>query len=471
MEQEQTQTLRVDSAKAIDKVVAQIRLPSFSHQIASLIILNFALIFIRPEDETSYSSVGWVFHQLHLSLLLSLIPLPFWLARVEKNWTIQTKALAGLILFGIVFIPFAVNNFWAASLARDLFLLSTCIVFPMAVFLPYRNRIRQLITACLLVGLFLGVFSVTHQGRGPGAFLGDENDLCFALAIFFPLPLFLFPLAQSFKGKFSLLIVIGTIIAGVVMTFSRGGFVGIVIALIYVFWKSKAKWLMSFVGIFLIGTTWYFAPEQYWEKMETINDPSSGTAKARQEIWKVALRIFLDPHHMLTGVGMGNVPYSLGKYEPRENLTRYGTSIAGRAVHSLYLQILAELGLIGIGLFLMIVIPSLCQNEKRSKEIDLLLYRLSTLAEIQRKKKDFDNSASLEGIQPKSLRKEIRFVSEELKFIQALSLGFNASWLALLSSGAFISVLYYPPLWVLTALTVTVEIYWRRIRRVLVDHP
>ncbi len=52
-------------------------------------------------------------------------------------------------------------------------------------------------------------------------------------------------------------------------------------------------------------------------------------------------------------------------YEPEENRTHWGKSAGGRAVHSVYVQILSDLGLAGMLIFLTAVLSSIRGNGQK----------------------------------------------------------------------------------------------------------
>ena len=120
----------------------------------------------------------------------------------------------------------------------------------------------------------------------------------------------------------------------------------------------------------------------------------------------------------ILGVGAGNWPWRVTEYElklpPSEARTR--RLLGGRVAHSLYFTLIPELGLIGIFVYAAIVI--------------LLFRRLFALARSPARSPS--DSAPLSAN------------------FALLAKAMIVSLLAFFSSGAFVSVLYYPHLWYLT---------------------
>ncbi|MBI3305041.1 O-antigen ligase family protein [Candidatus Parcubacteria bacterium] len=82
--------------------------------------------------------------------------------------------------------------------------------------------------------------------------------------------------------------------------------------------------------------------EIIYERALTITDISEISNQGRLRIWKTTLAAIV--HRPLLGVGLGNYPLIL-EQSPRE-------SKKGSSAHNLYLQLTAELGIAGLGVFL-----------------------------------------------------------------------------------------------------------------------
>ena len=189
------------------------------------------------------------------------------------------------------------------------------------------------------------------EGLGGEAF-GDSNGVAAFGVLFLPLALHLF-LGETRK-KWKILYFISFLLIGgmIVFTQSRGGFLGVVLALLYLFWRTPRKKKLAkilIVGVLLISP---FAGTAYINRIKTIEadeehrDFSSGS---RLVLWHAGLLVFID--HPVFGVGLLNyprakIPYEdklVGKYD--EALLDY--SFQGYKVgHSTWIcQILAEGGL------------------------------------------------------------------------------------------------------------------------------
>ena len=77
-------------------------------------------------------------------------------------------------------------------------------------------------------------------GRGFGAYFGDENDLAVSLTMAIPVAYFLFLHSQGSKRMLYGLCAV-LLILGVAISFSRGGFIGLVAIAIYCLWFTPRR--------------------------------------------------------------------------------------------------------------------------------------------------------------------------------------------------------------------------------------
>jgi len=211
----------------------------------------------------------------------------------------------------------------------------------------------------------------------------------------------------------------------VMLTFSRGGFVGLVAVGLYCWFRSPRK-VASMVSLaLLVAAMFYFAPEKYWTRIQTIQGEASGTTmgtgQGRIYTWKAGWRMFLD--YPVFGVGPGNFNWHLEDYEPPGGLQ--GKYHGGRAAHSLYFTLLPELGTVGVILFA------------------LMLF--STFKDLR---------SIRHGVEKQFNRPSENERSTKIKY---LTLALEGSVVAFLTSGAFISVLYYPCFWIWMAMVVALK--------------
>lgn len=249
-----------------------------------------------------------------------------------------------------------------------------------------------------------------------GTFLGDGNDFALSLCILLGLCVQLAYAAQSKGKKIFFWGILALLVLAVIGTQSRGGTLGMAAVFGYMWWRSPRKALgVVAIGIAAVGVLLY-APDAYFKRMSTLTAPQQeSSAEGRIQAWKAGLNMALDN---ALGVGAGNFPHAFPKYRSATAPVRWMTA------HSMYFLILGELGFLGLLLLLRLVFGSAGANAK-------LRNRLTK----QEKSDSVQQDAN------------IRLLNN-----------MTASVLGFAIAGAFLSVAYYPHVFVLGALLVVARL-------------
>ena len=223
-----------------------------------------------------------------------------------------------------------------------------------------RQRLRWLaVVIALSIGFYgakAGMWTVLTGSHGrvwgpPGTFIGDNNDL--ALALNMVLPLFIFLRRDETRPwvRHGLLAAFFLSIVGVLMTYSRGGFLGLAVVLLLVLLKERSKVTALLLLALAAPLVVSMLPEEWFARMDTIADyQQDGAANARFTAWKVAWGLAVD--HPLLGAGFK--PFTTESYQ------RYAPGYKQRRdAHSIIFQMLAEQGFLGLGLFIALIATTL----------------------------------------------------------------------------------------------------------------
>ena len=173
-----------------------------------------------------------------------------------------------------------------------------------------------------------------------------------------------------------------------------------------------------------------FAPDKYWNEIESIGDRKDATADHRIELWKIATRMYLD--NPVLGVGPGNFRWRIGDYQTQEQIDHFGRSLAGSAiVHSTYFEVLSETGTVGLVSFLSMIGLTFRDLRRASKRCDRALAsrRLPLPASVKR----------------------------NLEWARAYALAFQGGLLGFLTSSAFVSTTYFSTIWMMCASSVAIR--------------
>ncbi len=375
---------------------------------------------------------------LHLPFFASMGLLLFLIAEKPALKDKPTKWFLGLVILMAIHIPFAVNNHWAFVYTQMVF---TYLVIHLAItkYVVSYKMLRKMMFLWLICGMFLCIQGVLHGGEVKGsAFFSDNNDFSLAMNMFLGISFFRF--VENPKKHISVLAIVGLFLFGILVSFSRGGFVGLCVMTVFILAKARRKMLGALLVIAMIVFVSQVAPSSYWDKMKTITnleetEEYQGSSGGRIYYWERAWEMFLD--HRLFGVGPGNFNWNVSQYEPEGGLR--GKTRGGRASHSLYFTLIPELGLVGCFFFGM-----------------MLFTNYKTLRGIRKKfkgkKRTQASHRRAENQGNEGLKGEDSETSQVMNMMYYDSLGISAALIGFLASGAFLSVLYYPHFWILSSI-------------------
>jgi probable O-glycosylation ligase (exosortase A-associated) len=190
--------------------------------------------------------------------------------------------------------------------------------------------------------------------------IGDNND--FGLALNMTLPLFFF-LAQTetnrWVKRFMGLLFIITIPA-IFFTYSRGALVGLSAVFVLMVLQSRRRFALipvAALGLFLALS---FAPEKWQDRMDLTRSALDSSAQSRLNAWAYARALAAD--YPVTGGGFATFTEPLfERYWPGKIGLIYGA-------HSVYFQVLAEHGYVGLTLYLLLVLSCLATTRRLRKE-------------------------------------------------------------------------------------------------------
>ncbi|MBI4523202.1 MAG: putative O-glycosylation ligase, exosortase A system-associated [Deltaproteobacteria bacterium] len=198
-------------------------------------------------------------------------------------------------------------------------------------------------------GIKGGIFSLVTGGRhrvyGPEeSFIADNNEMALALNMTLPMIWWLAQNAKSFRAKQGWIAMFGLSVIAIIFTFSRGGFLTLILIALLLFKNSRKKFLViSVAGVILLVLSFYIG-EHWTGRMESIGEyQQESSAMSRITAWGVAWNFALE--HPLFGGGF--------KVMSPEIYWRYGVQ-SGIVSHSIYFGTLAEHGFLGLVIYLLI---------------------------------------------------------------------------------------------------------------------
>jgi O-antigen ligase len=367
-----------------------------------------------------------VLPQLKLQMLVILAIPVLWIASPVRPWTRVLTLQTAFLLWCVKSLPLAFNYYNVYMISRLMY-GNVAIGIALTWVGSHLRDLRRLIWIWLAVMCYQAFWALTHNGRGTGGFFGDENDLALACATALA-----FALAglERMPGRVRWLLAgaVVLLLAGIVASFSRGGFVGLVAMVGYLIVASRHR--VRSLALIGAGALLFlaFAPSTYLDELRTIQQTDDGTAKGRKFLWKAAYNMWLD--HPVLGVGAANSAFYIGRYQPHnfEGSEYNERDWSGMALHSSWFTLLAEHGIVGVVLFTLMV--------------------LGQFQTIRRLRRDVRARSDV----PVALAREV----------ECLSVGLNGAVAGFVGCGTFLSVLYYPYIWYFTVLAAALDIAVRR---------
>lgn len=371
---------------------------------------------------------------MKIPLLCSIVLFSGWILAPRKPMSRQTICM--LLFWGLVCIgiPFATNYYSAFRVARTLFFSIITVAVPITYYVSTIHRVEILSRIMLAVFVYMGLWAITHAGMGPAGGGGAQDENYVATYMSTMLPFAYFGMLQTRKlGPRLLFATIAAIcVAAIVVSLSRGGFLALVAVAIYCWWRSPRKWIGMVVLTLACLVLFASTSSDYWTEMGTIKNTDESTADKRLDAWSIAFRQYLD--NPVFGVGAGNFPWNLGAYQGEELREKYGRDLTSNMVaHSLFFELLAELGTAGLALFvtlLWLTFRNLARQERVGRREITALKRAKNVPPGER-----------------------RSLSKELETSLYLNRSFQAGLIGYLVGSAFISTLYAAMIWLLFAST------------------
>ncbi|HWC77688.1 MAG TPA: O-antigen ligase family protein [Blastocatellia bacterium] len=341
----------------------EIRSKRPSHTLAFIGLFMFTvLLYVRPNELLpdlfgDFSTVKFIAIPTIVIYIVSRL-----LANQGlTEWPIEMKALAVFLGLCIVFMPLAASPSDVIDRLLDPFLKVVAMFVLMANLIDTRGRLRLMMNTMVISGTCIAIgaiadfidrkFTVEVKGVATriegtvGGIFGNPNDLATSLNLLIPIAIGL--ALTSRAGRSFYLACAGILAAGVVSTFSRGGFLGLLGMGGFMLWKLSRGNRMIAGGAAAMALLILLAaaPGGYGDRLFSIVNTSqdkTGSAQERKELLKRA--ILVSARNPITGIGMNNFHI----YSFKEHVA-----------HNSFLEVSAELGLGGLAAYLILIFSPL----------------------------------------------------------------------------------------------------------------
>jgi O-antigen ligase len=316
-----------------------------------LIVAFWAFYYYRPEDIFKF------IYGLPLAKIiggLALLSLVIGVMGQAGRFRLNTEAKLVLLLFlqCVLSIPFAT---WKGGAFQTVFVdFDKCVIMTVMIGMAVTtvSRLRRLLfiqaSAVAIMAVIGCIFfrGLTRLEVGTGLY-ANANDFAIMIALNWPICLgFLLATRNPVKKALWAIGLVGMAWA-VTLTYSRSGFMALVVAVCFSFWefgvRGKRKYIIVaglFMALLLLPV---MLPSHYGTRLIGIFNPSVdaldlGSHAAREELLKKSITLTL--RHPLFGVGPGNFA----------SATQYW-----HVTHNTYTQLSSEAGIPALVIFLFIL--------------------------------------------------------------------------------------------------------------------
>lgn len=375
----------------------------------------FALVFL------TYTRLSDIAVHMHNAPSIAKFFVVLLVVAILIRWAIFQERPEGwlrpAIIFGLYGLIGVASIFSASDPTRVLetitdYIKDAIIALVVVILLQRGESFRRVIWVLLVVGIFLGTlsayqaftrdFSQTFWGFAQaklmqivgetndyriGGPIGDPNFYAQILVVLVPLALERLIHERNLMLKFLAGWALAVTTFSIIFTYSRGGFLSLLVALglMFLFFPPRVSQAPIFIVFLLIIL--YFIPPNYFERVLTLRSFLSPSRSLRAEDISIrsrtgenlaAWQMFHD--HPFLGVGWRNYPALYVDYAKQIGLAPKAEE---RSAHSLYLEVAAETGSLGIasfGLILGVSLYSLFNARKMFLQARLIRYADMTTA-------------------------------------------------------------------------------------------
>ncbi len=320
-----------------------------------------ALLFFRPQDQIPPLEV---LHLAELTAIAGLAAMAVRRLRLGQPIAKVNAEVIGVIALGgviLITLPFSTWPGGSLHVFSDIYVKIILIFALMVSTVNSPRRVRQMTWLMIVASSYIAGRAVLDYLRGVNLTEGDRvrgaiggmfnnpNDLALNMVTFLAPALIFIVLERRTSRRLLASACALMMLAAIVCTKSRSGFLGLLAMGAVVFYytaRLKPGIMLAIVigGILAVPAL----PQSFWDRMSSITngetDPT-GSREARLRLLNQGLQVFIE--NPLTGVGAGQFQ---NYNDPGVTIERW------RVTHNVWLQVAAELGILGLVVFAFLVI-------------------------------------------------------------------------------------------------------------------
>jgi O-antigen ligase len=267
----------------------------------------------------------------------------------------EVKCVLAMIFLALLTMPVGKDfaNSWAEF--NDIFIKAASMFIVMVNVLRTRRRLMGIMWLSLGVGVILSCMAIGMYWRGElkaegyrvqvdiGGMFGNPNDMAMHLVMMTPLTVALALAAKSRLMRVLYFAVTALFVAGNVVSFSRGGFLGLIVSSAILAWKlgRRQRLNVTIASIVAGGLFILLAPGNYGLRILSIFIPGLDPVGSSDQRKELLFRSIWVTIRNPWGIGIGNSPI----------MNDYNLQ-----THNSYTQVSSELGLLGLAAYLIFLV-------------------------------------------------------------------------------------------------------------------
>ncbi len=345
-----------------------------------------AFVFFFPLVYSPVNFDAYALPRLVIVRVVSVFLALFWFIKVFRTRNLKLvggSVLIPLGLYILVSLLSTINSinpsvsFFGNFFRYEGFFTVVNYVFLLLVAANFGSRLpclfrlfRAAVASGLLVAI-IGIYQYLNSGLSVRAFSTFQNPdfLAYYLILIFPLGISLILLESNLRLK---LIWFGVSILSfvcLIVTFTRGAWLGFLVSLVFFgvmvgsyMWRQGRVWIVSFFIFLLISVTAILylssnTPIQetsFQRRIASVVQFTGGTAQARVELWRGALRMI--SQRPVLGWGPDTLSLVYRSYRSASFIQLEGSDVTPDKAHNEFLQLGATIGLFGLAAYLWFLI-------------------------------------------------------------------------------------------------------------------
>lgn len=313
------------------------------------------------------------------------------------------KAPQNLVLIGFLALAFISTFNIYSDISFDSFFQigsrAFVLYFAVVNLIKKRNQIISFYWFLVIIGLVLaliGIYQYTHhignlyegeQILRVSGVAADANVFALDLTMIVPVAIGLFFGSSRKLSKIFIAAVVFLIVVTIIFTYSRAGFLQLGTVLLFsvgLKFFRKNRFLTIIISLSLIMMLIQLVPPAYWQRIQTMNKFDDPAVQARLVGWASGIGMAFE--NPIKGVGFGVFRYAFIDYAMAHGYFGQPSYTLPLEAHNLYIQTAAEVGLLGLIFFMMLVWLTF-RDINKSKEIflakqDKFMWEVSNATQI-----------------------------------------------------------------------------------------